>query len=59
MRNFFIKGCQELKNVDFEDFVILQLAIGFVLQFCHDVKKNGVLISCISLLIVISLLLIA
>jgi hypothetical protein len=40
---FFIQYYQELRNVDFEDFCILQLIIGYILWFCQGVSKIGIL----------------
>jgi hypothetical protein len=59
MHNFFICGCQQFKNMDFEDFSILQLFISLVLRYCQMCLKLSRLTSQDVLLIRISLLLIA
>ncbi len=40
MHNFFIHGCQELRNVNLKKFCILQLPTGVVLKFCEGVSKK-------------------
>ncbi len=45
MHNFFICGCQELRNMDFEDFPTLQLLINLVLRLCQMCPKLGGLTS--------------
>lgn len=53
MQNYFIRGCQKLKNVDFEGLCILQLLVSFNIWFSDFVKvsqKIGALISSIVLL---------
>jgi hypothetical protein len=40
MQFFFIKGCFELRNVDFDEFSLVSLPIGVVLRFCQGVSKN-------------------
>ncbi len=61
MQNYFIKGCQELKNVNFEGLCILQLLVSFNIWFSDFVKmsqKIGALISSIVLLTNINLLIV-
>jgi len=38
--NFFIRGCSELQNAEFEEFALVQLPTGLVLSFCQGVSKN-------------------
>jgi hypothetical protein len=40
MGNFFIRGCSELCDVDFDEFNLLFLSNGIVLRFCHGISKN-------------------
>jgi hypothetical protein len=40
MQFFFIQGCYELRNVDFEELSLMQLLAGMVLQLCQGVSKN-------------------
>jgi hypothetical protein len=40
MGNFFIRGCSELCDVDFDEFNLLFLSNGVVLRFCHGISKN-------------------
>jgi F0F1-type ATP synthase membrane subunit a len=37
---FFIHGCFELWNVEFEEFALVQLPTNLVLKFCHGNSKN-------------------
>ncbi len=39
MQIFFIQGCSELKNVDFEELSLV-LLVGMVLQLCQGMSKN-------------------
>jgi hypothetical protein len=40
IHNFFICGCFELQNVEFQEFVLVQLPTDLVLRFCQGVSKN-------------------
>jgi hypothetical protein len=42
--NFFIRGCFELYNVDFEEFGLRSLPINVVHRFCQGVSKISTLV---------------
>jgi hypothetical protein len=37
---FFIKGCSELRAMDFDDLSLLFLFTSIVLRFCQGISKN-------------------
>jgi hypothetical protein len=43
MRNFFIQGCSKPRNVDFEEFSLLECPIGLVLSFARECPRIGTL----------------